>query len=127
MTLRTYNLLLVEDHPLVRRALRRLLGGEPDLVVAAEADSAESALAQLEGVTPDLVVTDLSLPGASGIELVQVLKHQRPGLRCLVLTGHSEPFHRAAALAAGAWGFVTKDEPDEVVGAVRRALHGVEG
>jgi DNA-binding NarL/FixJ family response regulator len=108
----------------MRRALRQLLEDEADLTVIAEAESAESALAQLPTVAPDLLLTDLSLPGASGLELVEMLKRHHPELRCLVVTGHADPFYRAAALAAGAVGFVTKDDPDEVIGAVRRVLNG---
>lgn len=122
MTLKTYSIFLVEDHPVMRRALRQLVEGESDLMVIAEAESAESALAQLPDFTPDLVLTDLSLPGVSGLELVEVLKLRRPELRCLVITGHADPFYRAAALTAGAVGFVTKDDPDEVIGMVRQVL-----
>ncbi len=122
MNLQTYSIFLVEDHPLVRRALRQLIEDEPDLKVVAEAESAESALATLPSFTPDLVLTDLSLPGASGLELVEILRRERPELRCLVVTGHTEPFYRTAALAAGAAGYVTKDDPDKVVGAVRQVL-----
>lgn len=122
MTTKSYSLFLIEDHALMRRVLRQLLEEELDLEVIAEADSAESALSQLPGVSPDLILTDLSLPGASGLELIAWLKVQRPELRCLVITGHIDQFYRAAALAAGAAGYVTKDDPDEVIGAVRRAL-----
>ena len=107
----------------MRRVIRQLLEREPDLTVVAEAESAELALAQLERLEPDLVLTDLSLPGASGLELVRVLASQRPELRCLVVTTHVENHYRIAALAAGAVGFVVKDDPDEVLGAVRRALN----
>jgi len=122
VTVKAYSIFLVEDHALMRRALRQLLEEQGDLTVVAEAESAESALAQLPHITPDLIMTDLSLPGASGLELVAVLTRQRPELRCLVVTGHADPFYRAAALAAGATGFVTKDDPDEVIGAVRQVL-----
>lgn len=122
MTTKRYSLFLIEDHALMRRVLRQLLEEELDLEVIAEAESAEAALSQLLGVSPDLILTDLSLPGASGLELIAWLKVQRPELRCLVITGHTDQFYRAAALAAGAAGYVTKDDPDEVIGAVRRAL-----
>jgi DNA-binding NarL/FixJ family response regulator len=122
VTTKHYRLFLIEDHALMRRVLRQLLEEEADLEVVAEAESAESALSQLPEVTPDLILTDLSLPGASGLELISWLRAERPELRCLVVTGHTDQFYRAAALAAGAAGYVTKDDPDEVIGAVRRAL-----
>lgn len=117
-----HTLFLVEDHPTMRRVLRQLLDGETDLDVIGEADSAEDALEQLAALTPDLLLVDLSLPGLSGMDLVRLLKQQRPGLRCLVVTGHTDGLYRAAAEAAGATGYVTKDDPDEVLAAVRAAL-----
>lgn len=107
----------------MRRVLRRLLEAEPDLRVLAEAGSVELALTRLKHLKPDLVLTDLSLPGVSGIELVRVLGRQRPELRCLVVTGHVENSYQAAAWAAGAVGFVIKDDPNEVLRAVRQALN----
>lgn len=126
MTLKTYSIFLVEDHLLVRRALRQLLEAEANLMVVAEAESAESALAQLPNIAPDLILTDLSLPGISGLELVEALVQQRPELPCLVITGHIDPFYRVAAFAAGAAGFVTKDDPDEVLEAVWQVLNGIK-
>ena len=107
---------------MMRRALRQLVTAESDLQVVGEADSAEAALSALPELTPDLLMVDLSLPGISGIELVRQLKEQRPELRCLVVTGHTDPLYRAAAATAGAAGYVTKDDPDGVLAAVRAAL-----
>lgn len=126
MTLKTYSIFLAEDHPLVRRALRQLLEDEANLMVVAEAESAESALAQLPNIAPDMILTDLSLPGVSGIELVEALTQQRPELPCLVVTGHTDRFYRTAAFAAGAAGFVTKDDPNEVLGAVEQVLNEIK-
>lgn len=106
----------------MRRALRALLESEPDITVAWEAESVESALAQLPLLAPDLILTDLSLPGASGLELVQTLKRARPELRCLVVTGYDSSWYRTSALALGAAGFATKDDPAAVLLAVRRVL-----
>lgn len=117
-----HHLLIVEDHPLMRRMLRQLLEGEVDLKVSWEAESVESALDQLTMLEPDLILTDLSLPGASGIEFVRGLKHSRPELRCLVVTGHVEHMYHTAALSAGAVGFAVKDDPDGIIEAVRQAL-----
>ena len=120
-----HTLFLIEDHPMMRRVLRQLLEQEPDLKVVGEADSAETALTALPDLTPDLLMVDLSLPGMSGIELVRQLKRQRPELRCLVVTGHTDPLYRAAAAEAGAAGYVTKDDPNEVLTAVRDVLKDV--
>ena len=113
---------VVEDHPTIRRVLREFLGAEPDLTIVGEADSAEAALTALSELTPDLLTVDLSLPGMSGIELVKRLAEQRPELRCLVVTGHTDPLYRTAVAAAGAAGYVTKDDPNEVLAAVRTTL-----
>ena len=119
---RRARLFLVEDHPLMRQMLRRLLEGEGDLSVVGEAASAEAVLAQLGESAPDLILIDLSLPGMNGLQLIKQLKGERPDLRCLVVTGHSDTLYKHAALAAGAAGFITKDNPDEVLAAVRSAL-----
>lgn len=113
---------MVEDHAMMRRLLRQFLDGEPDLRVIDDVDSAEAALIALSGLTPDLLTVDLSLPGMNGLELVRRLAEQRPELRCLVVTGHADPLYRAEALKAGAAGYVTKDDPDEVLAAVREVL-----
>lgn len=117
-----HTIFLVEDHPVMRRMLRGHVEEEADLTVIGESDSAEDALRQLAALDPDLLLVDLSLPGLSGMDLVRVLKRERPDLRCLVVTGHSDRLYRKAASAAGATGYVTKDDPDEVLAAVRAAL-----
>lgn len=109
----------------MRKALRELLENEPDLTVSWEAESVESALVQMQTLAPDLILTDLSLPGASGLELVQTLRRVRPELRCLVVTGFDNSLYRTSALAVGAAGFVTKDDPAEVLSAVRCVLDSV--
>ena len=120
-----YSIFIVEDHPMMRQVLRQLLTDEPDLSVVGEAGSAEAALTALPDLTPDLLMVDLSLPGVSGIELVRELKRQRPELRCLVVTGHTDPLYRTAAAEAGAAGYVTKDDPSSVLTAVREVLKGL--
>ena len=102
--------------------LKQLLEGEPDLSVVGEAVSAEAFLAQLDALAPDLILVDLSLPGMNGLQLIKRLRSERPDLRCLVITGHSDTLYQHAALAVGAAGFIAKDNPDEVLRAVRSAL-----
>ena len=121
--------LLVDDHPSTRKGLALTLSDEPDLSVAAAVGSAEEALAALSGgdagLAVDLVVTDLSLPGMSGIELVKHVHALRPGLPVLVVSRHDEGVYAERALRAGARGYVSKLEADSVlVGAVRRVLAG---
>ena len=117
-------LLLVDDHPLMRKGLALTLGAEPDLQVVAQADSAEQALDVLPDEL-DLVVTDVSLPGMSGLELTKHLTAVRPELPVLVISRHDEALYAERALRAGAKGYVQKlEDPDVIVAAVRRVLRG---
>ncbi len=118
-------LLLVDDHPLLRQGIAQTLDAEPDFTVAGEATDAEAALAMLDAVAPDLVVTDISLPGMSGIELVRHLAALRPGLPVLVLSRHDEALYAERAVRAGARGYLSKlAAGDDLVAAVRRVLRG---
>ena len=118
----TSTLFLVEDHPLMRRILRRVLEDELDLTVIGEAVSAEDALAQLSSLTPDLVLSDLMLPGESGVALSRHLSETRPELRCVIISADDSPANQSAALASGALDFVAKDDFDRLIQVVREAL-----
>jgi DNA-binding NarL/FixJ family response regulator len=115
---------IVDDHPLIRRIFKQILDLDPDVVVIGEAVSGEDALRQLERAAPDLCLIDFSLPGIDGAELVRQLRKKRPGLRCMVVSSHHEPLYIEQALAAGACGFVTKGDPDVLLGAIARVLRG---
>ncbi len=119
-------LLLVDDHPIMRRGLALTLGAETDLTIAEQADSAEQALDLVgRGIEVDLVVADVSLPGMSGLELVKHLAAIRPGLPVLVVSRHDESLYAERALRAGARGYVMKlEDPAVLVEAVRRVLRG---
>ena len=99
------DLLLVEDSAVFASTLERFLRIQKDLSVAAVAASAEEACALLQGITVDLVLVDVSLPGSSGIDLVGALHKEKPGLKCLMLSGHRGADYVQRALAAGAGGF----------------------
>lgn len=98
---------IIEDHEAVREAFRSLLDQEPGLVVCGEAETAEFALEQVPRLAPDLLLVDVSLPGMSGLDLLERLP---AGTRSLVVTAHSEPHYRERAFEAGATGFVSKYE-----------------
>lgn len=115
---------IVDDHPLIRRALHRLLDLEPGLVTVGEAASAEDALEQLAHNPPDLLLVDFSLPGMDGAQFVRAFGRQHPGVRCLVVSSHHETPYVDAALAAGAHGYVTKGDVAALVGAIHRVLGG---
>lgn len=112
-------ILIVDDHPLVRLGVQRLLSEIPDMAVCGEADSAEAALAALPSCNPDLVVVDLSLKTMSGLELIRELRKTNAGMPIVVLSMHDEALFAKRALAAGARGYVMKSE------AVIRLTHAI--
>jgi DNA-binding NarL/FixJ family response regulator len=118
-------IVIVEDHPVVRKGLRAVLGGQSDMTVVGEAASAAEAVALLARESADVVLLDLRLPDASGTEGIAALLAARPGSRILVLSSWGRPGDVRSALDAGAAGYVVKDAADEeVVGAVRKVAAG---
>ncbi|MFO1271400.1 MAG: response regulator transcription factor [Rubrivivax sp.] len=109
-------LLIVEDDPLLRENLRLLLDGEPGVQVLAACHSAEEALPLLEREAPDVMLTDLGLPGIGGVELTRRAKARLPALDILVLTVSEDRESVFAALKAGACGYIVKGAtPRELV------------
>jgi DNA-binding NarL/FixJ family response regulator len=117
------DVLLVDDHAVVREGYRRLLDLQPDLRVVAEAGSAEDALLLWKQHQPSLTVVDLSLPGIGGIELIQRLKAREPRVRCLVFSMYRDEVWVAQALKAGALGYVTKSSAPALLVEALRAVH----
>jgi DNA-binding NarL/FixJ family response regulator len=114
---------LIDDHPVLRDGLRRLLEAESDMEICGEAENAKKALEKMEAASPELAIVDISLPGPSGIELIKTLKARFPELRMLVLSMHDEALYAERALGAGAKGYVMKQAPTEsLLAAVRRVL-----
>lgn len=120
-----YRLYIVDDHPLMRRGYRSLLESEHDLRVCGEAGTVEEAWAALAEVKADLVIVDITLENASGIDLIRRLHERKPALPLLVVSMHDEILYAERALRAGARGYITKGCADsELVGAVRTLLAG---
>ncbi len=118
-------ILLVDDHPLVRRGFAAVLASHPDLVPSGEAGSYDEALALLEAADYDLAVVDLSLDGGSGLELIKQISQRRPEVRVLVCSMHDEILFAERSLRAGARGYLSKEEaPERTVEAIRRVLEG---
>ena len=118
-------ILLVDDHPLLRQGIAMTIEAEPDLVVAGQAGDAEEAVAMFDGLDPDLVITDISLPGMNGLELLKNLLTLHPDLRVLVVSRHDEELYAERAVRAGARGYVSKVAAgDQIVAAIRRVLKG---
>ena len=117
--------LLVDDHPLVRRGLADVIAREPDLETCGEAADVQEALRTAEHTRPDVVVVDLTLKSGHGIELIEKLKSRDPRIKTLVSSMHDETLFAERVLRAGAMGYVTKQEPPEtLVKAIRQVLRG---
>lgn len=118
-------IIIVDDHPLFRHGIAKLISGEPDFVLVAEAAAAPQALDAIRKQKPDLVVLDISLKGPNGIELMKMIKAEDPKLPVLILSMHDELLYAERALRAGARGYVMKQEAMErVMTAMREVLRG---
>lgn len=117
--------LLADDHAMVRAGLKEILTDTGDIEVAGEATNGQEALAAVRARDYDVAVLDMSMPGRSGLELIRQVKDEKPKLRVLVLTMHSESQYAVRALKAGASGYLTKESAaDELVAAIRRVAAG---
>ncbi|MGJ4942927.1 response regulator [Bradyrhizobium sp. HKCCYLS1011] len=118
-------ILLVDDHPVVRQGYRRVLESQDGFAVVAEADSAAAAYAAYKAHAPDVVVMDISMKGASGIEAIRNIRARDGQARILVFSMHGEAALVKAAFNAGASGYVTKSsEPAALVRAIRGVISG---
>jgi two-component system invasion response regulator UvrY len=116
--------LIVDDHPIVRTGLRRLLSADPATEVC-EAASGREALGIFREQRPALVILDLQLPGIGGLEVLARMRSINPGARVLILSMHDDETHVTRALRSGAAGYVTKNAPPvELLEAIRRVAAG---
>jgi DNA-binding NarL/FixJ family response regulator len=115
----------VEDHPMMREGLRVTIGREPDLMVCGEVGTAQEALSAVTRLKPDLVLTDITLPGRSGLEFIKDLAALHPELPALVISMHDESLYAERVIRAGAKGYLTKNQsPADLVHAIREVLGG---
>lgn len=122
---RCRGILLVDDHPLLLEGLARLITAEAGLGVCGMAGSIQEALAKVETLKPDLVITDLTLPGRNGLELIKDLGAIHPEIPVIVLSMHDEMIYAERVLRAGGRGYVMKDTPPQVLlEAIRVVLGG---
>ncbi len=118
-------ILLVDDHPMMRAGLSQLINRQPDLFVCGEAGDPASASQELQRTQPDLVLTDISMPGRSGFEFIKDLLAESPERRILVVSMHDEVIYAERALRAGARGYVMKEAGGEnLLAAIRQVLTG---
>jgi DNA-binding NarL/FixJ family response regulator len=117
-------ILIIDDHPIVRAGIRRLLAAEPEIEVR-EATNGREALSIYRELQPTLVILDLNLPGIGGLEVLTRLKAADPDARVLVLSMHDDEIHVTRTLRAGAAGYVTKNAPpEELLEAIGRVTRG---
>lgn len=118
-------ILLVDDHPFMRVGLATLIDRQPDLAVCGEAGNPVEAFRALEKVKPDLILTDLTMPGRSGVEFIKDLRAAEPEIAILVVSMHDEAVHAERALRAGARGYIMKEAGGEnLLAAIRQVLRG---
>src|SRR6202048_4003149 len=117
--------LIVDDHPIVRQGLRRMIEPEPDLVVCGEVQTEGEARTAIRALAPDVVIVDISLAQGDGLELVRDVHAQQPELPMLVLSMHDELIYAERLLAAGASGYIMKQAAsDQLLIALRQVLAG---
>jgi DNA-binding NarL/FixJ family response regulator len=122
-----FKVLLVDDHPIFRQGLMRIISKIPDFVVSDEASNGEEALSKIINNEYDLMILDLSMPGRSGLDVIKEVKKIKPKLKILVLTIHPSNQYALRALKAGASGYLTKEKaPDELTEALTTVARGAK-
>ena len=120
IALEQINIMIVDDHPVVRQGLRAMLSSEPDIRVQGMAASAREAISLIEREQPDVVLMDLRMPEMEGIEAIKRLRRISPNIKILVLTNYGSDEYIVRATQAGAMGYLLKNTPqEEIVNAVR--------
>src|SRR5437763_6002077 len=119
-------IVIVDDHPLFRKGLEQLINSTMEgFKICGEAGDAAEGMVRIRELKPDLVIVDLSLPGANGIELIKNIRAEFAKLPVLILSMHDESLYALRALRAGAQGYVMKQEAlENVIGAIREVLAG---
>ena len=117
--------IIVDDHPVVRRGLKQIIEDEPDMEVAGEAKNAEECFTLVRKMECSLVLLDVSLPDRNGFDVLKQLKYERPGLPVLILSVHSEDQYAVRFIKAGASGYLMKEgASEELIKAIRKVNAG---
>ncbi|HSV70002.1 MAG TPA: response regulator transcription factor [Methylibium sp.] len=118
-------ILVADDHAVVRHGLRQLLALDPELEAVGEAKNAWEVIERLRQGGVDVLLTDMTMPGLSGIDLIRRVRAEAPGVPILVLSMHADTQIAARAIRAGAHGYMTKDsEPEALIEAIRQVARG---
>ena len=117
--------IVVDDHPVVRRGLKQIIEDEPDMEVAGEAINAGECFSLVRKTDCTLVVLDITLPDRNGFDVLKQLKYEHPNLPILILSVHSEDQYGLRFIKAGASGYLMKEgAPEELVSAIRKVNAG---
>ncbi|HET7896726.1 MAG TPA: response regulator transcription factor [Flavisolibacter sp.] len=117
--------LLIDGHKIIREGLRQILLIYFPAAVCDEGSNAEDVIEKITATDYDVVICDLSMPGRSGLDVLQQVKKMRPDLPVLILSMHPEEHYALRALKAGAWGYINKsDGADVLIPAVQKVLQG---
>ncbi|QDT98744.1 response regulator transcription factor [Gimesia aquarii] len=117
--------MIVDDHPIVREGYSRLIERQDDLEVCAEADSKVDAIKQIINNPPDLIIVDISLKDGSGLELIKDIKSQFKQIKMLTVSMHDETLFAERSIRAGALGYINKQQaPEQLIKAIYRVLEG---
>ena len=118
-------LVLADDHTIVREGLKQLLGAAGDIEVVGEASDGHEVMERVRALDFDVLLLDMSMPGRSGIELIRLVRAEKPKLRMLVLSMHEENQYAVRAIRAGASGYLTKESASrQLVEAIRKVAGG---
>ena len=117
--------IIVDDHPVVRRGLKQIIAAEQDMQVVGEAENAREAIRVIREIACDAVVLDITLPDASGLDVLSRLKSEYPTLPVLIMSIHDEEQYAVRVLKAGASGYLMKNSiPEELIKAIRKITSG---
>jgi len=117
--------IIVDDHPVVRRGLKQIIAAEQDMQVVGEAENAREAIRIIREIACDAVVLDITLPDGSGLDVLIQLKSERPTLPVLIMSIHEEEQYALRVLKAGASGYLMKNSiPEELIKAIRKIASG---
>jgi two-component system invasion response regulator UvrY len=124
-SIKPYRILIVDDHAIVREGLKQILADVDDIEVAGEADCSSLALQMARREPWDMVLMDISMPDRSGLETLELLRKEHPGIKVLMLSMHRETQYAVRALKSGAAGYLNKQSaPDQLVDAIRLVASG---
>ena len=123
--MKSIQIIIVDDHKIVRDGIFSLLIGQSGIEIAGEAGSGPEALALLKTKQADVMIVDVSMPGMTGIELTKIITKDYPGTRVLILSANDDRFTLTSALKAGALAYLSKDASrDELISAIRMVAEG---